>query len=279
MRSRIFILASDFWLLTSILLILSALPLLAQEDADVLRARMELQRVESLVNSGMAPHIELDKARDALADAEDTAILRQSVSRSDLTEKQADELVAAAGRLFERRQRAFEEAEKLVKSGLAPKLSLDTYLRDLQYAHTQYDLAEARDRLARELARMAEAEAALATRLAESRPPSPDVVERFDGNGVFTSEIFASANAAFEAEFGKPLPVSAMGQTEIHRELGFDHRGRVDVALQPDQPEGQWLVRYLILHRIPFFAFREALPGKATGAHIHLGTASPRLIN
>ncbi|MGO9896619.1 MAG: hypothetical protein ACLPX8_20655, partial [Bryobacteraceae bacterium] len=226
---------------------------------------------------GVAPPIELDKARAALADAQDAVILRQSVSRPDLTEKQADELIAAAGRLFDRRKLAFDDAEKLVKSDLAPKLSLDTYLRDLEFARKQYDLAEARARLARELARSAEAEAALAARLAESRPPSPDVVERFDGNGIFTDEIFQRTNAAFEAEFGKPLPVSAMGQTEIHRELGFDHRGRVDVALHPDQPEGQWLIRYLTLHRIPFFAFREALPGKATGAHIHLGTASPPL--
>ncbi len=256
---------------------LCALVLSAQEDPDVLRARMEVQRVESLVTSGVAPPIELDKARAALADAQDAVILRQSVSRPDLTEKQADELIAAAGRLFDRRKLAFDDAEKLVKSDLAPKLSLDTYLRDLEFARKQYDLAEARARLARELARSAEAEAALAARLAESRPPSPDVVERFDGNGIFTDEIFQRTNAAFEAEFGKPLPVSAMGQTEIHRELGFDHRGRVDVALYPDQPEGQWLIRYLTLHRIPFFAFREALPGKATGAHIHLGTASPPL--
>jgi hypothetical protein len=256
---------------------LLAFPLFAQEEADVLRARMEVQRVETLVTSGVAPPIELEKARAALADAQDAVILRQSVSSPDLTEKQADELIAAASRLFDRRKLAFDDAEKQVKSGIAPQVSLDTSLRDLEFARKQYDLAEARSRLARELARSAEVEAALATRLAESRPLSPDVADRFDGNGIFTAEIFERTNAAFEAEFSKPLPVSAMGQTETHREMGFDHRGRVDVALQPDQPEGQWLIRYLTLHRIPFFAFREALPGIATGAHIHLGTASTRL--
>jgi hypothetical protein len=258
-------------------LMLTAFLLSAQEDPDVFRARMELQRVEALVTAGNAPRIEIDKARAALADAEDAAALHQSVAPSDLTEKQAGELIAAAGRLFERRKVAFDDAEKLVKSGLAPELSLDTYLRDLEFARKQYDLAESRARLARELARMADAEAALASRLAESRPPSPGIVERFDGSGIFNDEIFQRANAAFDAEFGKPLPVSAMGQTETHRELGFDHRGRVDVALNPDQPEGQWLIRYLTLHRIPFFAFRQPIAGIATGAHIHLGTASPHL--
>jgi hypothetical protein len=68
-----------------------------------------------------------------------------------------------------------------------------------------------------------------------------------------------------------------MGQTAVHRALGFDHRGRVDVALNPDQPEGVWLRRYLTENRIPFFAFRHAVAGKATGAHIHLGPMSTRL--
>jgi hypothetical protein len=68
-----------------------------------------------------------------------------------------------------------------------------------------------------------------------------------------------------------------MGETAVHRAMGFDHRGRVDVALAPDAPEGEWLRAYLMLKRIPFFTFREAVPGKATGAHIHIGPQSVRL--
>ena len=83
--------------------------------------------------------------------------------------------------------------------------------------------------------------------------------------------------SAFEREFGKPLPVSAMGETAVHRALGFDHRGRVDVAVYPDTPEGIWLRNYLTTNHIPYFAFRHAVPGKATGAHIHLGPMSTHL--
>ena len=82
---------------------------------------------------------------------------------------------------------------------------------------------------------------------------------------------------AYERRFPKPLPVSAMGETAVHRALGFDHRGRVDVALSPDQPEGVWLRQYLEARRIPYFAFWQAVPGKATGAHIHIGPESTRL--
>jgi hypothetical protein len=79
---------------------------------------------------------------------------------------------------------------------------------------------------------------------------------------------------AFEKHFGKPLPVSALGETAVHRALGFDHRGRVDVALHPDLPEGIWLREFLRENHIPFFAFRQAVPGRATGAHIHIGPMS-----
>jgi hypothetical protein len=67
-----------------------------------------------------------------------------------------------------------------------------------------------------------------------------------------------------------------MGETAVHRSLGFDHRGRVDVAINPDQPEGHWLLEYLVDKHIPYFAFRHAVTGKATGAHIHIGPMSTR---
>jgi hypothetical protein len=73
------------------------------------------------------------------------------------------------------------------------------------------------------------------------------------------------------------MPVTAMGETAVHRAMGFDHRGRVDVGLHPDAPEGAWLRSYLMENRIPFFLFRQAVPGKATGAHIHIGPISSRI--
>ena len=33
---------------------------------------------------------------------------------------------------------------------------------------------------------------------------------------------------------------------------------------------------YLLDRHIPYFAFRQAVPGKATGAHIHIGPMSTR---
>ena len=56
------------------------------------------------------------------------------------------------------------------------------------------------------------------------------------------------------------------------------HRDRVDVALTPDSDEGSWLRRYLESDDIPYYAFRNAVPGKATAAHIHIGPPSVRIL-
>jgi len=77
--------------------------------------------------------------------------------------------------------------------------------------------------------------------------------------------------------FGVPLPVSALGQTELHSRMGFDHHDAVDVALHPDSSEGLELMEFLRTSGISFIAFRAALPGSATGAHIHIGHPSARI--
>ena len=137
-------------------------------------------------------------------------------------------------------------------------------------------MAESRARFARELAQQAEAEDAVLAKLNDAPREVQDFADRYDGDGVFNMGTFSRVESEFVRKFGKPLPVSAMGETNTHKSLGFDHRGRVDVAINPDQPEGRWLLEYLVDNHIPYFAFRHAVPGKATGAHIHLGPISTR---
>ena len=81
----------------------------------------------------------------------------------------------------------------------------------------------------------------------------------------------------FIKKFGHDLPVSAMGQTETHDKLGFDHHEAMDVALNPDSKEGRTLIGYLRQARIPFIAFRRRVEGSATGPHIHIGNPSQRM--
>ena len=252
----------------------------SEETPELLRARAGIGRLRELVDAGAAPRADLERAEEAIADAEDVALLRRTLYGPDLTtEEQSQEMIAAAGRRLERRRKALEKAEQLVKEGVASQLSLGTYLDELDRARKEYDLAESRARLARQLTQMAKDEEELQRSLDQAPQQAPQVAERYDGSGMFTRVDFLRVEAAFEGRFAKPLPVSALGETAVHRALGFDHRDRVDVAVHPDQPEGVWLRQFLTDQHIPFFAFRRAIPGKATGAHIHIGPMSTHLMS
>ncbi len=98
----------------------------------------------------------------------------------------------------------------------------------------------------------------------------------YNGPGAWSLAEAPKIGRFFVARFGRELPVSAFGQTPVHDRLGFDHRDALDVALHPDSPEGRTLMTYLRGASISFIAFRSAVPGAATGAHIHIGHASHR---
>jgi len=248
-------------------------------DPEVAQARAEIERVRSLVEAGAAPRLQLQKAEEGLADAQDAAVLRKTVYGQDLTEAQSEDMLAAARRRLERRQKSYDDAKKLVEAGALAPPALEPPREEVDRAATEYGLAETRAEVVREVAQMADAEQAFYANPYDASSESPGVAERHDGDGLFDMTMFAGVETAYRQRFGEPLPVSAMGDTAVHRAMGFDHRGRVDVALNPDSSEGEWLRLYLTVKRIPFFVFRQAVPGKATGAHIHIGTASGRLAN
>jgi len=100
---------------------------------------------------------------------------------------------------------------------------------------------------------------------------------RFNGAAGFTLAEVAKIERFFTSTFGRGLPISALGQTSTHDRMRFDHRNAVDVALHPESAEGQSVLNFLRQAGIPFIAFRAAVPGAATGAHIHIGKPSPRL--
>jgi hypothetical protein len=248
------------------------------EAPELERARAEIDKLRVLVDAGAMPRLQLERAEASLADAEDAAFLRRTLYGEDLTETQADDMIAVASRRLERRRQALSEAQKLVAEGVASQLSVTTFLEDLDRARKEFDLAQSRARLTHELAEMARLEEEAEQKLAEAAPGEPDPMERFGGDGALSADDLRLVSAAFESRFRKPLPISALGETAVHRSLGFNHANRVDVALHPDQPEGVWLREYLAARRVPFFAFRRAIPGKSTGSHIHIGPSSTRIV-
>lgn len=159
--------------------------------------------------------------------------------------------------------------------------------RDLEAAERAVTVA--RDRLdgtRRELAESGRilVEAQAVSRLAALPPPTspgeerttPEVAE-YRGARFWSLDEIASLERFFAARFSRPLPVSALGQTATHDRLGFDHRNAVDIALHPDSVEGRALLDHLRSRGIPFLAFRGPRPGTSTGAHVHVGSPSPRI--
>ncbi|MGH9938511.1 MAG: hypothetical protein ACREAM_19895 [Blastocatellia bacterium] len=106
---------------------------------------------------------------------------------------------------------------------------------------------------------------------------SAGLLVRYVGASRWALGDFGKVDAFFRLKFGRPLPASAVGQTETHNRLGFDHREAIDVAVHPDSQEGRELTDYLTSQGISFIAIRGAIPGSATGAHIHIGPPSKRI--
>jgi hypothetical protein len=100
---------------------------------------------------------------------------------------------------------------------------------------------------------------------------------RFNGGFRWSLKEAPRVEKFFSQTFGRSLPLTALGQSHTHNRLGFDHRDSMDVGLHPDSTEGKSLIDYLRRSGIPFLAFKQAVPGTATGPHIHIGRPSARL--
>ena len=99
---------------------------------------------------------------------------------------------------------------------------------------------------------------------------------RYNGAGRWALSQAGPIELFFQQTFKRPLPIAVFGQGAIHNQWRLDHRNAMDISVNPDGPEGQALISYLQSHGIPFSAFRTAIPGVATGPHIHIGLPSHR---
>jgi hypothetical protein len=101
---------------------------------------------------------------------------------------------------------------------------------------------------------------------------------RYNGPANWSLAGVQKVATFYRARFGRALPISAMGQSATHDRMGLDHREALDIAVQPGSAEGRELMAYLRRTGIPFIAFRGKVPSMSTGAHIHIGRPSPRII-
>jgi hypothetical protein len=209
-------------------------------------------------------------------DAVDTALVRDLLAAKTISDEQTTLLITAAGRRYLRRKQALAAAQATPAAGRGTPFGFDELQREVENARRICDFAESMGR-SREMLADASFEAQLDRILAGGSGIGFGLTDRFDGFNNFTEADLQQLQKAFAAQFGRSLPISAHGDTASHRSLGFDHRGRIDVAVTPMQPEGAWLRSYLKSKGVTYFAFSSAVKGKATGAHIHIGPPSGRV--
>ena len=99
---------------------------------------------------------------------------------------------------------------------------------------------------------------------------------RYTGAGSWAGSQAGKLESFFQQTFKRPLPIAVFGQGAIHNRWHLDHRNAMDISLHPDGAEGQALIDFMRHNGIPFSAFRGAIPGVATGPHIHIGRPSHR---
>jgi len=173
-----------------------------------------------------------------------------------------------------------EQRRELLERGIVSKKEFEateaavakaqTRIEDTHRAISDVDHAAAEASTARALAAL--------TPLGRGGYEQSATLIRFNGQTAWALKTdTARLEQFFVSRFGRPLPVSAYGQTPLHERMGLDHRDALDVAVHPDSPEGRALMEYLREAGIPFIAAWGMVPGSASGAHIHVGQPSPRV--
>ena len=230
------------------------------------------------VGAGERPRNASVVPRANSSEAELTRARNEVVQKMRETREGAEKLLALHESARQRSAAEYEQRRELYYQGLISRNDV------LQAEHL---LAEAITRVEEDKRWLAESDMALTEftmreellrlpRLSRGGYSETGSLIRFNGESPWGLPDAAKIEKFFLNTFGHALPISALGQTATHERLRFDHRNAMDVALHPDSKEGQSLLSYLRQAGIPFIAFRSAVPGAATGAHIHMGKPSPR---
>jgi hypothetical protein len=228
---------------------------------------------KSVANEQVKPARQVAKANSELV----TAVNQFKTSVETLIPFYEAALKAATG--------ALEKRKELYAQGIISRRDLEAGEQKVKEAQAQ--LEQARKQITESDQLIAEANAEQQMAKLKPAPPSgrapsggytaSAAILRYGGSSGWTIARASLVQNFFSSSFGRQLPVSAFGQTATHNRMGFDHRNSVDVALHPDSPEGKALIAFLRGNGIPFLAFRSAVAGTATGAHIHIGYPSHRI--
>jgi hypothetical protein len=246
-------------------------PLQAQQKSDV---RAHDRKSEATLATKHVDGTARLIAQLTQAGREHEASLQQLLALHDADAKKAE------GRLL--------KMQELCEQGLVTRRELEVaadaaaYARE-KVADVQAQLKVTKVQFAEALVEVESEEAALKTK----SDLAPQAVSgwmirktayiRYGGTRTWSLSQAWMVEQFFRAKFGRTLPVSAYGQSSLHDRWGYDHHNAMDIPFSPDSAEGRTLIEYLHANGIPFSGFHHAIPGSATGPHIHVGLPSHRI--
>jgi hypothetical protein len=201
--------------------------------------------------------------------------LEQLLTLYEAEVKRADERVVKSRELYNAglvSKRALDEDSLAAETARAKVARVEGQLKsaDVQIAETLVE-AEAEEAAAKALAKAKTAPRATGGLLMTTG------YIRYGGARAWSLNEAGSVMQFFTRSFGRQLPVSSYGQSPVHDRWGYAHHNAMDVGVSPDSAEGRALMEYLRSSGIPFTAFRWAIPGTATGPHIHIGRPSHKI--
>lgn len=206
----------------------------------------------------------------------------QFVAATNEYKSSLEKLQAIYARNVKQAEDKLAVSRKLLEEGLISRNQVEENERALaserdKLAETQRQMAGADTQVA-EMLLEAKAAEQLAKSIRTSRRSltSTTAMIRYQGTGAWSLGDAWKVQKFFTDSFKKPLPIAVFGQGAIHDRWRLDHRNSMDISLHPDGVEGRAVLKFLQNNGIPFLAFREAIPGTATGAHIHIGRPSHR---
>jgi hypothetical protein len=261
-------------LLTACAVALACVPLRAQQKS---RAKSQGGKAEAASRSkpGAEAATELVRLRAQLVEAtkEYKSSLEQLIKLYEADVKRADGRLAKTKELYAQGLVAKREVEKDEAAAAAAREKVAALQGRLKSADQQI----AETLVEREAEEVASKSAPKSGPRAGGGLIQTTAYIRYNGARVWSLAEAGAVEQFFVRKFGRALPVSSFGQSPVHDRWGYDHHNAMDVGLSPESAEGRALMEYLRAGGIPFTAFRFAIPGTATGPHIHVGRPSHRI--
>lgn len=211
-----------------------------------------------------------------------TKLREEFVKATNEYKASLEKLVVFYEAAVKRAEEKLEVSQKLLAEGLIAKAQVDENQRALaaaqqQVAETRRQMTGADDQIAAVLVEQsANAQIAKNLNLAKQRLVRTSSYIRFTGGPGWNLGEAYKVQRFFTDTFKRQLPIAVFGQGAIHDRWRLDHRNSMDISLHPDSVEGQAVLSFLERNGIPYLAFRSAIPGTATGPHIHIGRPSHR---